>query len=134
GGGATAARLILCVRELLATDGIQGQLLHSLRLSPRGTRWRLRAHAGACLIHATRHVARLRRRCFVQPQAGIGVDLLAGENGGCSPIRRLELQRQDPVPIRFHRWFRSYEVASDALLPNRSLPSQPSPVATPSGS
>jgi hypothetical protein len=58
GGGATAARLILCVRELLTTDGIQRQLLHSLRLSPRSTRWRLRAHAGSCLIHATRHATR----------------------------------------------------------------------------
>jgi len=42
GGGASAARLTLCVLELLTTDGIQGQLLHSLHLSPHRTRrgWR----------------------------------------------------------------------------------------------
>src|SRR5674476_240596 len=37
-GGATATRRIPRALELLTTNRIQGQLLHGLRLSPRGTR------------------------------------------------------------------------------------------------
>src|SRR5665647_3500672 len=61
GRRATAARLFLRVRELLTTDGIQGQLLHSLHLSPLApfADW---GACGSCLIHAAGHAARRRQR------------------------------------------------------------------------
>src|SRR5665647_896784 len=60
GRRATAARLFLRARELLTTDGIQGQLLHSLHLSPHGT-----LCGWGCLRFLTD--SRYRSRCTRRP-------------------------------------------------------------------
>jgi hypothetical protein len=83
GGGAPAARRILRELELLTTDGLQGELLHGYRLSPRCTHSGL----GARLNHATGRAARRRVRALHSSPTGRGgVDLSPVRPRLCSPI------------------------------------------------
>ena len=56
------------------------------------------------------------------PQAGDGLDLLAGQAELSTDSPGWSCNGRTPIPIRLGRWIRSWEVASTAFTPRSTVP------------